>query len=133
MTTIYSPGSLLLCIPLAMACTMGVGVAQAGTSSATAQAQARYRADMAFCSSGQSSQHISVCRMEARNAFAEAKRGGLNDAPGEYARNAVLRCKVFQGDERSDCEALVRNPTHVKGSVEGGGLLRETVTPTPVE
>lgn len=131
MTTIYSPGSLLLCIPFAMACTMGA--AQAGTSSAIAEAQARYRADMAFCSSGQSSQHISVCRTEARNAFAEAKRGGLNDAPGEYAHNAIRRCEVFQGDERSDCEALVRNPTHVKGSVEGGGLLRETVTTTPVE
>ena len=131
MTTIYSPGSLLLCIPFAMACTMGA--AQAGTSSAIAQAQARYRADMAFCSSGQSSQHINVCRMEARNAFAEAKRGGLNDAPGAYARNAIRRCEVFQGGERSDCETLVRNPTHVKGSVEGGGLLRESVTVTPVE
>jgi hypothetical protein len=107
--------------------------ALAGPSPASAEAQARYREDMAVCASGQSNQPASVCRTEARNALAEAQRGGLIDVPSEYARNAVVRCAEFQGDDRSACEARVRNPTRLDGSVEGGGLLRETVTVTPVQ
>ena len=70
-------------------------------------------------------------RSEASNALAEARRGGLNDAPGDYDRNAVQRCAEFQGDDRIACEARVRNPSRLEGSVEGGGLLREAVTVTP--
>ena len=131
MTTTLFPVLRIISIPFALACTMVV--AQAGPSRATAEAQARYRADMALCASGQSSQPVSVCRTEARNALAEARRGGLKDAPSGYARNAVLRCEGFQGDDRTACEARVLNPTRLQGSVEGGGLLRETVTVTPVK
>ncbi len=130
MTTTRSPVLRLFTIPFALACTMAA--AQAGPSQASAEAQARYRADMAVCASGQSNQPVNVCRTEARNALAEARRGGLNDAPSEYARNAVLRCEEFLGDDRTACEARVRNPTRLEGSVEGGGVLRETVTVTPV-
>jgi len=106
---------------------------QAGPSGATVDAQARYREDMAFCNSGQSSQDTNTCRLEARNALAEAKRGGLSDAPGQYARNAVERCNQFQGDERAACEARIFGPARVEGSVEGGGVLRESVIVTPVK
>jgi hypothetical protein len=108
------------------------GAALAGPSSAQADAQARYRQDMAVCESGQSNQPLNVCRTEARNALAEAKRGGLTDAASdEYARNAVRRCAEFQGDDRTACEARVFNPSRVDGSVRGGGLLRESVVIVP--
>jgi hypothetical protein len=109
------------------------GTALAGPSAAggSADAQSRYRQDMAFCDSGQSSQDLKTCRLEARNAFAEAKRGGLNDASEQYPRNAVARCASFQGDDRVACESRMTRPTRVEGSVEGGGLLRESVIVVP--
>lgn len=131
MTTTLSPVLRRITIPFVLACTMAG--AHAGPSQAAAEAQARYREDMALCASGQSNQPVNVCRREARNALAEARRGGLNDAPTEYTRNAVLRCAEFQGDDRTACEARVRNPTRLEGSVEGGGVLRETVTVTPAK
>jgi hypothetical protein len=109
------------------------GAALAGPS-ADADAQARYRQDMAVCNSGQSNQPVNVCRTEARNALAEAKRGGLTGAASDqYARNAARRCAEFQGDDRSACEARVFSPSRIDGSVSGGGLVRESVVTVPVK
>ena len=105
---------------------VGVAVAQEAPSAA----QQRYQQDMAACTSGQSSQDSATCQREARNALAEASRGGLSGA-SDAPRNSVQRCDVFSGDERSACEARVRGS--VQGSVEGGGILRETVTPIPAK
>lgn len=109
------------------------GAALAAPSNTLADAQARYRQDMAFCDSGQSSQGVATCKTEARNAFAEAKRGGLSDAPDQYTRNAVARCAAFKGDDRSACEARVLSPSRVEGSVDGGGVLRESTVVVPVQ
>lgn len=97
------------------------------------ETQARVRQDTAACNSGQSSQDPATCRLEARNALAEAKRGGLNDAPGQYQANALQRCADLPGDNRSDCESRVRGEGRSEGSVEGGGLIRETVTIVPAQ
>ncbi|MEO7107639.1 MAG: hypothetical protein ABIZ09_14785 [Rhodoferax sp.] len=106
--------------------------AMAGPSSASPDAQARYRHDMAVCESGQSNQALNVCRTEARNALAAAKRGGLIDeSQNQYTRNALNRCTAFQGDDRAACEARILNPSRVEGSVGGGGLLRESVQIVP--
>lgn len=105
----------------------------AGPSRGIADAQERYRQEMAVCNSGQSHQDVRICRTEARNAFAEAKRGGLSDAPNQYSRNAVLRCAEFQGVDRTACEARVFNPSRVDGSVTGGGLVRESVIVVPAK
>ena len=99
----------------------------AGPSRDTADAQERFHQEMAVCNSGQSHQSVNVCRTEARNALADAKRGGLSDVPNQYSRNAVLRCAEFQGDDRTACEARVFNPSRIDGSVNGGGLVRESV------
>ncbi len=104
----------------------------AGPSPAVADAQERYRQDMVICNSGQSYQDADTCRTEARNALAEAKRGGLRDAsPEQYVRNAVQRCTAFQGEDRAVCEARVLNPSRVEGSVQGGGILRESTILVP--
>lgn len=94
-------------------------------------AQARYRQDMAVCNSGQSNQDLATCRLEARNALAEAKRGGLNDAPGQYQQNMLQRCNAFKGDDRRDCDARMQGS--VEGSVGSGGVLREGVTIVPAK
>lgn len=65
--------------------------------------------------------------------MAAAKRGDLSSAPGVYEQNALRRCAVHQGSERSDCEARMRGQSHVDGSVSGGGILRESVTIVPAK
>ena len=102
-------------------------------ASASAEAQARYRQDMAVCNSGQSNQDQATCRTEARNALAEARRGGLTDAPGQYEANSTQRCSALKADDRSDCEARMRGQGSATGSVAGGGILRETVTVVPAK
>lgn len=104
----------------------------ASAASASAQAQARYRQDMAVCNSGQSNQDAATCRREARNALAEAGRGGLTAAPDQYQNNALQRCSVFKGADHSDCEQRMRSDK-VQGSVAGGGILRESVTVVPAQ
>ena len=107
-----------------------IGTATAQQMGATAQQ--RYQQELAACGSGRSSQDVATCQKEARNALEEASRGGLSNAPNA-AQNSVQRCDVFSGDERTVCEARVRGEGQVQGSVEGGGILRETVTPIPAK
>jgi hypothetical protein len=102
-------------------------------ASPASDAQARYRQDMATCNSGQSSQDPDTCRLEARNALADARRGGLNDAPGTYTSNALQRCSGLPGNDRNDCESRVRGEGRSEGSVDGGGIMRETTTVVPAK
>lgn len=113
----------LLCVSTALA-------VNAGTP---ADAQARYRQDIAVCNSGTSNQDPVTCRREAKNALAEASRGGLKDARGQYLQNALRLCDTQQGDDRLACEARVRGEGSVEGSVAGGGVLRESVTVVPAK
>jgi uncharacterized protein YfaQ (DUF2300 family) len=106
-----------------------LSAAQAADSS---NAQARFRQDMAVCNSGASYQDAATCRIEAKNALAEARRGGFrsspNDGSDQYLRNAMQRCNALKGDDRVDCESRVRGEGKSSGSVGGGGIVRETVT-----
>jgi hypothetical protein len=129
MTTIRFPfRNVVLAASGALLC---VTTALAANAGALADAQARYRQDMAACNSGKSNQDLATCRLEARNALAEARRGGLNDAPEANQQNALRRCDVHQGDDRTACEARMRGDGSVEGSVSGGGVLRESVTVVP--
>ena len=117
---ILAAAALLLCATQAIA---------AGPS---AEAQARYRQDMALCASGQSNQDLATCRMEARNALAEARRGGLTAAPDStYTMNARQRCAAHTGVDKDACDARMRGEGSMAGSVRAGGILRESVTVVP--
>ena len=111
---------------------LGCSGLQAAPAGAAAEAQARYRQEMAVCESGQSNQDRATCRIEAQRALAAAKRGALNDVPGQYQGNASQRCAALRGDEQRDCESRMRGMDSVSGSAAGGGILRETVTTTVV-
>jgi len=103
----------------------------AGSASASAEAQQRYRHDMAQCNSGHANQDKETCKREARNALAEARRGGLSEPGADLKANAQLRCAAHQGMEREACEARMRGAGTVEGSVSGGGVLRKNVTVVP--
>lgn len=99
--------------------------------SAWAQGTAqRAERDRAACDGVQ--QDREACRREAGAARQEAQRGGLTS--GDQAeQNALARCQLLQpAADRADCEARVRGAaSSTSGSVMGGGVIRETVTPAP--
>jgi len=122
-------GTRLIATCVALVC---AGTAPwAAAASAAAEAQARYRQDMAVCNSGRSNQDVPTCRLEARNALAEARRGGLVNAPESYQANAQLRCQALEGIDRSACQSRMQGHGKSEGSVMGGGILRESVTVVP--
>jgi len=123
-TLSFAAAALLLCATEAIA---------AGAK-ASAEAQTRYRQEMAVCASGQSNQDLATCRLEARNALAEARRGGLTGSPdGAYSISARQRCAAHTGIDRDACEARMRGEGSIAGSVAGGGILRESVTVIPAK
>ena len=98
---------------------------------ANADPAMKYERDRAACLSGRSAQDQATCLREAGAALQAARRGDLSSGEGDLKQNAQERCKVLAGAERSDCLARVRGEGMVSGSVEGGGILRETVTIVP--
>jgi hypothetical protein len=107
--------------------------AQAQTSAPPLdELQARYQQDLAECEAQQATQDLTACRLEARNALAEAKRNLLSETTANlFEKNQLKRCRVFKGDDREACEARVRNEGSSTGSVQSGGILREVVRPVP--
>jgi hypothetical protein len=105
--------------------------ALAASSQDLADAKARYIQDMADCSSGRTSQDIATCRLEARNSLADANRARPSESLEQYKQNALQRCQVHRGDDRVDCEARILDIGNVNGSVDGGGMLRESIRVVP--
>lgn len=93
--------------------------ANAGTST--------YQQERAACLNGQSHQDRTTCLKEAAAARGEAKRGHLNDGAVSYDQNAIARCGELPAADRQDCVQRVRDGV-VSGSVETGGIYRETTT-----
>ena len=97
-----------------------------------AWAQAPVPAAAARCDGVQ--QDKAACEREAGAAKQEAVRGGLTSgsAPALDA-NAMERCQQLPAADKADCEARVRGAagSSSSGSVMGGGVIRESVTPVP--
>ncbi|WP_293222217.1 hypothetical protein [Ottowia sp.] len=71
-----------------------------------------------------------AARMEARNARADHQLTAVS--PQQALANELKRCAALPPFYKSDCEARVRGQAGtVSGSVVGGGMIRETVTPMP--
>lgn len=99
-----------------------------------ASAQGSVAAERAKCDGMQ--QDKAACQREAGAARQEAQRGGLSSASGgTYDQNALARCQMQPAADRADCEARIRGSgaTSAQGSVMGGGVIRETVTPVPAK
>jgi hypothetical protein len=94
------------------------------------EAQRQFQQERAYCMSGKSQQDRATCLTEANNAYAEARRGALNNSGGgaNLAQNAVERCKAQPAADRDACVQRVTGAGNTEGSVKGGGVLRETET-----
>jgi len=88
---------------------------------------ARYQAERAVCLSGQSHQARDTCLREAGAALAEARRGRVGSS-ADYRQNALTRCQALPEADRADCRARVDGEGRQSGSVESGGIYKETVT-----
>jgi len=98
------------------------------TGSALAEVQARYGQDRAKCLDGSSNQDRATCLKEAGAARAAALKGQLGDAGTAKHDNAKQRCQALTGDDAKDCLSRASGAGTVTGSVQAGGVLRETVT-----
>ncbi|MBS0508618.1 MAG: hypothetical protein JSR53_14680 [Proteobacteria bacterium] len=88
----------------------------------------QYLKDRAACASEPEASRA-ACLREAGAAQQAARLGELSSASASvYEHNALARCEVFKAPEdKSDCLARMGAKAVVQGSVEGGGLLRESV------
>jgi hypothetical protein len=96
-----------------------------------AQLKKEYQQERARCLRGDSNQDRATCLKEAGAAYDEARRGHLAAAPRpELARNATERCKAQPAADRDDCVQRILGGGTTKGSVQGGGVIRQTETTT---
>ena len=80
----------------------------------------RYDREREICTSGRSNQDRATCLREANAAFAQARKGDLNDGAAPYTRNATVRCEALRGDDRQDCVARMNGEGTTTGSVAAG-------------
>ena len=94
------------------------------------EAQTTFQKEAAGCR-GSTRQDHATCMRESAAARDEARRGRLADRGADYARNATQRCNALPDTDRKDCLMRAQGQGKVSGSVDGGGIYRETVTRTP--
>lgn len=133
MKSSITPRSLLLAAGAAVLLSAPLSASWAGgtrAGMASPDAAARYKMEREKCLSGRSHQDRTTCLTEARNAYAEARKGQLDNGVSEEQRmaNRMLRCRVQPPQDRAECERMARGEGIITGSVEGGGVIRELVT-----
>ena len=120
-------------IQVAALCAAGsllvLSTAMAAGRGSQSEAQATYNSDRAACMRGNTGQDRETCLKEAGAALGEARRGNLNDGQADYERNRLSRCDQQPVEDRADCVRRMNGEGTTTGSVQGGGIYRELVTP----
>lgn len=100
---------------------------------AAASAQTTYEQDRAACLRSDSQHERTSCLREAGAVRAQGKnrQPARGETPESRLQNALKRCTELPPENKAICERMVRGEGSVSGSVEGGGVLRELVTPVP--
>jgi len=99
---------------------------------ASASAEAQYKTDVAACNRGQTAEDHATCTREAGAALQENRRNNLSTGGNAQLQgNAQDRCGALSGSDRDACQARMQGQGTVSGSVSGGGMIREIVTPDP--
>jgi hypothetical protein len=121
-------------LKLAPGLSLGIALCTAGSLLAAdrmvlTNSKAVYERDRAACMSGASGQDRETCLKEAGAALQESRRGNLEDGQAQFKQNRVLRCDNQPPQDRPDCLRRMNGEGTTSGTVEGGGVLRELVTP----
>ncbi|NYT61843.1 hypothetical protein H0A66_05830 [Alcaligenaceae bacterium] len=127
---IWAAAILAACLatPLAFA-------AGPGATGNHADIEARYQSDIALCNSGKSAEDKKTCLREAGAAREEALRNRLGNGNQQaLSANETARCKALPTEQRDDCLLQMSGKDTVsQGSVNAGGILRETTIPVPAK
>ncbi len=107
---------------------LGANAVVAAEGRTSAEIQSRYEQERALCLKGMTSQDRATCLREAGAARDAAVKGQLKEGSPDYRSNAKTRCEALPADQVQDCLARARGEGGRSGSVEGGGILRQTVT-----
>jgi hypothetical protein len=114
---------------VALALATALAPAWAAGKAVPSAAETTYQQERSRCLRGESHQDRATCLKEAGAAYDEARRGGMGGASGEdLSRNATQRCEVQPPQDRQACVQRILGAGSAQGSVEGGGLLRQTET-----
>lgn len=88
-----------------------------------------YAQERAACLRGATPQDEQTCLREAASAQAEKRKGALQaPADGQLGDNAMRRCDALGGEDHAACTARVLGYGQQRGSVGGGGVIREVET-----
>jgi hypothetical protein len=125
-----------LTVAAALAGAFASATAFAAEPVATNDAKALYLKEKANCEAGNTTQDKATCLKEAGAALDQKKKGKLDNS-GSPVANATDRCNALPQKDRADCVARIVGPQGPNqrvtgsGSVEGGGMIKETTTTTP--
>lgn len=113
---------------------LAVGAAHAAPTAEKgrlAAAEQRYQKERAACLDGTSNQDKSTCLKEATNALDEARKhpSPMPDR-AELRSNKLQRCDYVREADQAACRRLALGKGQESGSVEGGGVIKETRTIT---
>lgn len=111
---------------------LGIALLASPPSMAAGESQAQYQADVQRCHSTPGIDQ-KACLREAGAAREASQRGKLT-APGTSSekQDRTQRCNALPAGQRQDCLTLMDSPnTNVQGSVDSGGVLRETTITIP--
>ncbi|KQP18382.1 hypothetical protein [Pseudorhodoferax sp. Leaf267] len=88
-----------------------------------------FERERAACMNGATQQAQDTCLREAANAAADKRKGEIGTAPSpELTANAMRRCEALGGEDHAACTARVLGYGNARGSVAGGGVIREVET-----
>lgn len=102
--------------------------AQVSSGTTGIDATGNASSEMAACNNGTTQQDRATCITEVKNANAAKRAGQLDNASQRPATNALERCQALSGDDKVACEARMAGYGETKGSVAGGGVIREIET-----
>ena len=113
---------------LTAALAMTAATAQVASGTTGIDATGNASSEMAACNNGTTQQDRATCLTEVKNANAAKRAGKVDNAGGQFRANALKRCEALSGEDKIACEARIVGYGETRGSVAGGGVIREVET-----
>ena len=107
---------------------MTAATAQVASGTTGIDATGNASSELAACNNGTTQQDRATCITEVKNANAAKRAGKVDNAGGQFRANALKRCEALSGEDKVACEARIVGYGETRGSVAGGGVIREVET-----
>ena len=134
MTYFTSRPIALSAVALLVAATMAsvAANAQTGASGETGiDSSGDYKQERAWCLANTVDVARVDCLKNSAAAQVERRRNTLDTNGSNYRANSILRCDVFEGEDRAVCQSRILGLGKTSGSVLSGGIFREIETVVP--